>query len=325
MNKFEKVCKNLEQTKELAEKFARLIENNGCFINLYGEIGAGKTAFVKLVADAIGITEKVTSPSFVILNEYHSANIPVYHFDLYRLENEGVKTITDELREYSEGRQITFVEWAEFSQNEIPFNHIKINVTYDKMYVTLADDDQILTSKIVTNTENKYHSAFLISTIKQVLKENNLTPQDLDALGTNIGPGSFTGIRACTTVARMMAQQLDIKACGVSSLEILSKINTTEKPTAVALDARKNSAYLYINEEIKGAVQLDEIKEIISQKEYFLITDDKLQKELGGISYQQGQYQLGEILAKLTFQKLKTTSAMWQELKPLYIQPPPVY
>ena len=195
----------------------------------------------------------------------------------------------------------------------------------DKMYVTLADDDQILTSKIVTNTENKYHSAFLISTIKQVLKENNLTPQDLDALGTNIGPGSFTGIRACTTVARMMAQQLDIKACGVSSLEILSKINTTEKPTAVALDARKNSAYLYINEEIKGAVQLDEIKEIISQKEYFLITDDKLQKELGGISYQQGQYQLGEILAKLTFQKLKNTSAMWQELKPLYIQPPPVY
>ena len=195
----------------------------------------------------------------------------------------------------------------------------------DKMYVTLAEDDKILSSKIVTNTENKYHSAFLISTIKQVLKENNLTPQDLDALGTNIGPGSFTGIRACTTVARMMAQQLDIKACGVSSLEILSKINTTEKPTAVALDARKNSAYLYINEEIKGAVQLDEIKEIISQKEYFLITDDKLQKELGGISYQQGQYQLGEILAKLTFQKLKTTSAMWQELKPLYIQPPPVY
>ena len=131
MNKYEKVCKTLEDTKDLAYKFAKLIEDKGCFINLYGEIGAGKTAFVKLVAQAIGITEKVTSPSFVILNEYHSAKIPVYHFDLYRLENEGVKTITDELREYSEGKQITFVEWAEFSQNEIPFNHIKINVTYD--------------------------------------------------------------------------------------------------------------------------------------------------------------------------------------------------
>ena len=127
----EKICKNLDDTKDLAIKFTKLIENEGCFISLYGEIGAGKTAFVKLVAEAIGITEKVTSPSFVILNEYHSANIPVYHFDLYRLENEGVKSILDELREYSEGRQITFVEWAEFSQNEIPFNHIKINVTYE--------------------------------------------------------------------------------------------------------------------------------------------------------------------------------------------------
>ena len=51
---------------------------------------------------------------------------------MYRLENEGVKTILDELREYSEGHQATFVEWAEFSQDEIPFDHIKINVTYDE-------------------------------------------------------------------------------------------------------------------------------------------------------------------------------------------------
>ena len=129
--KYEKICKNLEDTKALAEKFAELIKEKGCFVSLYGEIGAGKTAFVKLVAAALGVTEKVTSPSFVILNEYHSAELPVYHFDLYRLENEGVKTILDELREYSEGHQATFVEWAEFSQDEIPFNHIKINVTYD--------------------------------------------------------------------------------------------------------------------------------------------------------------------------------------------------
>ena len=131
MNSVDFICKTPEDTKKLAYKFAKLIEKDGCFINLYGEIGAGKTAFVKFVAEAIGVSEKVTSPSFVILNEYHSANIPVYHFDLYRLENEGVKTILDELREYSESRQISFVEWAEFSQDEIPFNHIKINVTYE--------------------------------------------------------------------------------------------------------------------------------------------------------------------------------------------------
>lgn len=130
MNLYEKKCYSLDDTKDLAKKFAQLIEN-GCFISLFGEIGAGKTAFVKLAAEALEVKEKVTSPSFVILNEYHTAKIPIYHFDLYRLETEGVKTILDELREYSEGRQVTFVEWAEFSQDEIPFNHIKINVTYE--------------------------------------------------------------------------------------------------------------------------------------------------------------------------------------------------
>ena len=84
-----------------------------------------------MCAEALGVKEKVTSPSFVILNEYHSAQIPVYHFDLYRLENVGISTIADELREYSEGKKITFVEWAEFSQGELPFERIEINVTYD--------------------------------------------------------------------------------------------------------------------------------------------------------------------------------------------------
>lgn len=130
-NSFEQICKTLDDTKQLAQKFAESVKNKGAFVSLYGEIGAGKTAFVKLVADSLGVQERVTSPSFVILNEYHSAQIPIYHFDLYRLENEGVKTIVDELREYSEGKVLTFVEWAEFSQDEIPFSHIKINVTYE--------------------------------------------------------------------------------------------------------------------------------------------------------------------------------------------------
>ena len=122
-------CKTLKDTELLAEKFAKNIKDNGIFVSLYGEIGAGKTAFVKLVAKALGIKEKVTSPSFVILNEYHTGSLPLYHFDLYRLENEGVKTIVDELREYTKNC-ITFVEWAEFSQDEIPFEHLKINVSY---------------------------------------------------------------------------------------------------------------------------------------------------------------------------------------------------
>ena len=192
------------------------------------------------------------------------------------------------------------------------------------MYVAIAQDDKVLSSKIVTNQDNKYHSAFLISTIKGMLKENNLTPKDINAIGTNVGPGSFTGIRACTTVARIMAQQLDLPAAGISSLEILAKLNKTDKPTMVALDARKNSAYLYVNEEIQGAIQLEKVKEMLKNRDYNLITDDKLQKVLEGTSYQTGEHNLGEILANLTYEKLKTSSCKWQELKPLYIQPPPM-
>lgn len=203
-------------------------------------------------------------------------------------------------------------------------NILVFDTCLDKMYVAIAQDDKVLSSKIVTNQENKYHSAFLISTIKGMLKENKLTPKDINAIGTNVGPGSFTGIRACTTVARIMAQQLDLPAAGISSLEILAKLNKTDKPTMVALDARKNSAYLYVNEEIQGAIQLEKVKEMLENRDYNLITDDKLQKVLGGTSYQAGEHNLGEILANLTYEKLKTSSCKWQELKPLYIQPPPM-
>lgn len=147
-NVFSKKCVTLNDTKKLAEKFAQLVKDKGCFVNLFGEIGAGKTAFVRLVAEALGVKEKVTSPSFVILNEYHSTTIPVYHFDLYRLENVGISTITEELREYSEGKKITFVEWAEFSQGELPFERIEINVTYD-------DDSRIYEFQCIGN-KNEY-------------------------------------------------------------------------------------------------------------------------------------------------------------------------
>lgn len=189
----------------------------------------------------------------------------------------------------------------------------------DKMYVVLKQDNRILASKIVLNQDNKYHSAFLISTIQEVLSTNNIKPQDINLIAVNIGPGSFTGIRACVTVARVMAQQLDCKAVGISSLEILSKIST--KNPLVALDARKNSAYLYYDGEIKGAIQLEEIKKIIERGNYTVITDDKLQPILGGTSYQQGEYSLGEILAELA--ENSNSEGNWRKLKPLYIQPPP--
>lgn len=190
----------------------------------------------------------------------------------------------------------------------------------DKMYVVLKDKGEILESRVVENQGEKYHSAFLISTIQEVLSKNNIKPEDIDLIATNIGPGSFTGIRACTTVARVMAQQLNCKVKGISSLEILSKC-AKENPL-VALDARKNSAYLYLDGEIKGAIQLEEIQNITKNGNYNIITDDKLKPILGGISYQENDFPLGEILAELA--EKKDCDGDWHKLKPLYIQPPPM-
>ena len=189
----------------------------------------------------------------------------------------------------------------------------------DKMYAVIKKDGKVLSSRVVENRDNKYHSAFLISTLQEIMSENGIVPKDIDLIATNIGPGSFTGIRACVTVARVMAQQLDCRAVGVSSLEILSKI--ADGNPLVALDARKDSAYLYCDGEIKGAVKLDDVKNIIATGKYDVITDDKLQPILGGMSYQQGKYSLGEILAELA--ENSSAEGNWRKLKPLYIQPPP--
>ena len=189
----------------------------------------------------------------------------------------------------------------------------------DKMYAVLKKDGEILASKVVENTGNKYHSAFLISTLQEIMSLNDVKPQDVNLIAVNIGPGSFTGIRACVTVARVMAQQLDCKAVGVSSLEILSKL--ADKNPLVALDARKDSAYLYYDGEIRGAIRLEEVQEIIKKGEYSVITDDKLQPILGGTSYQQITCQLGEILADIA--ENKNAEGNWRKLKPLYIQLPP--
>lgn len=123
--------KNKNETKVLAEIFATLIKENGGFISLFGDIGAGKTEFARYAIKYLGVTEEVTSPSFVILNEYKSKYFPIYHFDLYRLEIGGIETIKEELREYSKDNVLTFVEWADFGKSELPIEKMEIRITYD--------------------------------------------------------------------------------------------------------------------------------------------------------------------------------------------------
>ncbi|MCR4880337.1 MAG: tRNA (adenosine(37)-N6)-threonylcarbamoyltransferase complex ATPase subunit type 1 TsaE [bacterium] len=130
-NTFSTISNSIEDTKNIAEKLSLFLKNNGGLICMYGDIGAGKTALTSMCAKFLGVKEKVTSPSFVILNEYHSGEIDIYHFDLYRLENEGLRSIIEELRTYSEDKHsLTFVEWAEFSDGELDVNRLEILIKY---------------------------------------------------------------------------------------------------------------------------------------------------------------------------------------------------
>ncbi len=154
-------CNNLEDTEKVARLFAETIEQTGAFVCLHGDIGAGKTAFTKLVCKYLNVKQRVTSPSFVILNEYKSGKIPVYHFDLYRLESEGVATISDELEEYSEGKILTMVEWAEFSPDtELPFDRLIVNITYlsdterEMTFDAIGEKSEKILEKMAQNNEN---------------------------------------------------------------------------------------------------------------------------------------------------------------------------
>lgn len=199
---------------------------------------------------------------------------------------------------------------------------LSFDTCLDKTYIALSKNGEILESKTILSDGKNYHSAYLISTIIEVLKNASLTPKDIDVIATDIGPGSFTGIRACTTVARVFAQQLDLKTIGISSLEILSK--AFGEDDLVVLDARKNKAYVY-DKKILGAIDLEEVDKIVQGRR--VITDNSLlervsKNALSAYSYEKEDYPLGEILSKLALDKEATD---WRMLKPLYIQPPPVF
>lgn len=196
----------------------------------------------------------------------------------------------------------------------------------DKTYAGLADKDKILDTVIVENEGNTYHSAFLISCIRDLLKKNNLTPKDITTLVTDVGPGSFTGIRACMTVAKVMAQQLNLKTIGISSLEIISNVTKTKKEPLVLLDARKNKAYAW-EKEILGALPIESLKEKVMTGNYSLITDDSMYALFCSlsddiVSYTRLEHDFAKIMIEISRQK---ETDNWQNLKPLYIQPPPVF
>lgn len=211
---------------------------------------------------------------------------------------------------------------------------LTFDTSLDKTYVTLFSESSALTSKIIESTEDKYHSAFLISTIAEILKNNSLTMSDIKAIGVNIGPGSFTGIRACITVARVIAQQLNLPLVGVSSLEILSKINSSEQPSLVMMDARKGMCYLAEFDKEGNTIQSPHLEPLeslsVSSKTHFIITDETMyhflaEREITSTCYTDTNEDLGVFLGQITYRKLNSTEENnWAAVKPLYLQAPSI-
>lgn len=112
-----------EQTIEVGEKLAQFLQPRDLIL-LDGDLGAGKTTFTKGLGKGLGIERPIKSPTFTIIREYQSGRIPLYHMDVYRLEQGGGDDLG--LDEYFNGDGVNVVEWSKFVSDEIPADYLRI-------------------------------------------------------------------------------------------------------------------------------------------------------------------------------------------------------
>jgi tRNA threonylcarbamoyladenosine biosynthesis protein TsaE len=119
---------SLEDTWQLAKDIAPTLQA-GDVIALSGELGAGKTYFTQCLCKILGVEESVSSPTFVILNEYKANNFPIYHFDLYRLEDEYEVLDLGIMDMVEDG--LTIIEWPELTERLLPQKKWRLVFHYD--------------------------------------------------------------------------------------------------------------------------------------------------------------------------------------------------
>ncbi len=120
------ITHSFEETEHFGERLAESLVGKRFFIALYGDVGAGKTVFVRGITRVLSPGSRVKSPTYTIVNEYRRGEIPIFHFDLYRVED------SDDLEgfgfdEYvSNGSCIT--EWSENITEHIPDDAIIVRI-----------------------------------------------------------------------------------------------------------------------------------------------------------------------------------------------------
>lgn len=142
---------SLKDTEKLGEQLGKVLKE-GDILCLNGDLGAGKTTLTKSIGVGLGVDEYITSPTFSLINEYRG-RIPVYHFDVYRLEN------VDELDdlgfdEYFFGEGVCIIEWAEKIEKMLPKEIVILDIEKGE------DIDKRIVS--ITGTNDRY---------KEVLRE----------------------------------------------------------------------------------------------------------------------------------------------------------
>lgn len=141
MKIFEKITACADETELVGAELAKyVLSAKEDFVALYGDLGAGKTAFTRGFASVIAPGENVCSPTYTIVNEYE-ATVPLFHFDMYRIEDEDA---LDSIGFYDYfGRGIIITEWSENIPYALPERYVK--VTIEK----LGDDERRITAEIV--------------------------------------------------------------------------------------------------------------------------------------------------------------------------------
>lgn len=116
---------NEEETLALAESLARLLHPSSV-VRLEGTLGAGKTTFTKGLARGLNIQRVIKSPTYTIIREYTQGDLPLYHIDLYRLEDGGTEDLG--LDEYLYGEGVTVIEWGSVAEEEMPEEYLMVKL-----------------------------------------------------------------------------------------------------------------------------------------------------------------------------------------------------
>ncbi len=122
------VSHSAEQTRRLGARLGQLLQG-GEVICLTGELGTGKTCLVQGIGRGLGVTERITSPTFTLVNEYRGRQLMLYHIDLYRIVNVRA-TLTFGLDEYLYSEGVCAIEWAERVREVWPDEYLYVNLRH---------------------------------------------------------------------------------------------------------------------------------------------------------------------------------------------------